>query len=228
MAWNFRHLKGRNCRASEVCSRDERFGAEILTWYTYLNEMMDLRSFSNLWFWIALAVMWSSASHWVIGVPYDMITRAARQGDEAEKDLEDLVRVNVNRTLYIADVAGLWLVGIVCFLLTSLAVLGWGYGVEIAQALFLLGFPMTAVWALSLRAARRIRAEALAGTALRKALSRLRIWIQVIGMIAIFVTSVWGIYTNLVRHLDNDYFKAELQEPHYGAEHANDHQGWRT
>ncbi len=46
-------------------------------------------SFSNLWYWIALAVMWSSTSHWVLGVPYDMIQRARREGGQAEADLED-------------------------------------------------------------------------------------------------------------------------------------------
>jgi len=209
VTWKFPHLKGRNCRAITVFNADERFGADNLTWYTYLNEMMDLRSFSNLWFWIALAVMWSSASHWVLGVPYDMVVRAARKAGEAEVDLQDMVRINVNRTFYIVDVAGIWLLGFVCFGLTSLAILGWGYGAEIAQALFLLGFPMALVWTISLRTAQRIRQDALVGTALRRAISRLRLYIQMIGMVSIFITSVWGIYTNLVRHLNNDYYKAE-------------------
>jgi len=213
VAWNFLHLKGRNCRAVTVFSRNERFGAENLTWYTYLNEMMDLRSFSNLWFWIALAVMWSSASHWVLGVPYDMVARAARQQGEAEADLERVTYSFVARRLYVAEVAGTWLVVLSSFVLTSLLVLGWGYDIEIAQALSLLGSPMTLVWVISQRAAQRIAREEQRGATLRRTLTRLRIWIQVIGMVSIFVTSVWGIYTNLVRHLDNDYFKAEAVEP---------------
>ena len=46
-------------------------------------ELIDMRSFSSLWFWILLAVTWSTASHWVIGVPYDLIQRARRTGPEA-------------------------------------------------------------------------------------------------------------------------------------------------
>jgi hypothetical protein len=42
-------------------------------------EVIDMRSFSNLWYWIALAVLWSSTSHWVLGVPFDMIQRARRR-----------------------------------------------------------------------------------------------------------------------------------------------------
>ena len=87
-------------------------------------EHIDMRSFSNLWFWIALAVMWSTASHWVIGVPFDMVTHARKYGGQAQGDLEELVRINTSRLLYIGRVAGIWLLGLICFLLSGLAVLG--------------------------------------------------------------------------------------------------------
>ena len=45
-------------------------------------EVIDMRSFSNLWYWIMLAVIWSSTSHWVLGVPHDMFIRARRQGGQ--------------------------------------------------------------------------------------------------------------------------------------------------
>jgi len=73
-----------------------------VSWTNALFEVIDMRSFSNLWFWIALAVVWSSVSHWVLGVPFDMIQRARKQGGQAEADLHDMVRINVNRLLYIA------------------------------------------------------------------------------------------------------------------------------
>ena len=121
-----------------------------MDWYQTLFEMIDMRSFSNLWFWIALAVMWSTASHWVLGVPFDMVLRARRYGGEAEADLEDIVRINVNRMLYISQVSGLWLLGLGFFALTSLVLLGFVYGIEFAQALLLLGLPMSLVGLLSL------------------------------------------------------------------------------
>jgi hypothetical protein len=46
-----------------------------------VTEVIDLRSFSNLWYWIVLAILWSSLSHWTLGVPYHIVTRA-RRGDE--------------------------------------------------------------------------------------------------------------------------------------------------
>jgi hypothetical protein len=46
-----------------------------------VTEVIDLRSFSNLWYWIVLAILWSSLSHWTLGVPYHIVARA-RRGDE--------------------------------------------------------------------------------------------------------------------------------------------------
>ncbi len=168
-----------------------------MDWYGNLFEVIDMRSFSNLWFWIALAVTWSSASHWVLGVPYDMVTRARRMGGQLDTDLRDLTRINVNRLLYIADVSGIWLLAIVCFLLSGLATLGFLYGVEFAQAVFLIGFPLSLVALLNLRTARRIWAEGTGSPDLVKHLSRCRIYTQMIGMISIFITSLWGMYQNL-------------------------------
>jgi len=204
-----------------------------------------MRSFSNLWYWIALAVVWSTTSHWVLGVPFDMVQRAARHGGEAERDLEDMVRINVNRLLYIAGVSGLWLLGIVSafvtslailgfwygvefaqavFLLaapmtivgvislasaglwllgivsafvTSLAILGFWYGVEFAQAVFLLAAPMTIVGVISLASAHAIRNRGLTGETLRKRMLRHRVQTQFVGMIAIFITALWGMWQNM-------------------------------
>lgn len=154
--------------------------------------MVDLRSFSNLWFWIALAVVWSTASHWVLGVPFDLIQRAERKGGQAEADLEDLVRIYVNRLLYISSVSGLWLVAFTCFALTSLLLMGFVYGQQFAQAMFLIGFPLTIVSLFSLGTARRIREEGATGARLRQLLHRQRIKTQVVGMVSIAVTVFWG------------------------------------
>ncbi|MEC3860572.1 component of SufBCD complex [Mesobacterium sp. TK19101] len=168
-----------------------------MDWQTIVFEVIDMRSFSNLWFWIALAVMWSSASHWVMGVPFDMVTRARRQGGQAEADLADMVRINCNRLLYIAGVSGLILIAAISFILTMLGVLGFAYKVEFAQAVFLLAFPMAIVFGLSIRTARRIGAQQMQPEGLAKLLTRHRIVIQAIGMVSIFVTALWGMFQNL-------------------------------
>lgn len=165
--------------------------------YSSIFELIDMRSFSNLWFWIALAVMWSSASHWVLGVPFDMVQRAKRGNGQAEIDLQDMVRINTNRMLYIARVSGLWLLGLSCFVLSTLALTGFLYGLEIAQALFLLAFPMSVIGLISLSTARLLEQEHFSLDSIYKRLARHRLYTQIVGVISIFITALWGMYQNL-------------------------------
>lgn len=168
-----------------------------MDWYETVFELIDMRSFSNLWYWIALAVTWSSTSHWVLGVPFDLIQRGARSGGQVQQDVHDMVRINVNRILYISGVSGLWLLGIACFFLTVLATLGFFYDIEFCQAVFLLAFPLSIVGLLSVATARRIDREELQDAALFRRLKRHRFYTQAIGMAAIFVTAFWGMWQNL-------------------------------
>lgn len=166
-----------------------------MDWYFTAFELIDLRSFSNLWFWIMLAVFWSTASHFVLGVPFDMVARASGDDPQAEMDLADMVRVHCNRLIYIADTSGMWLTGFAFFLLSGLFLMGFVYWVEFAQALFLLGAPMSLVFLLSVRSARKLLGDQ--GEPLRKRLKLHRLMVQVIGMLSILVTSMWGMYINI-------------------------------
>jgi hypothetical protein len=163
-----------------------------------LFDVIDFRSFSNLWFWIVLAVAWSTASHWVLGVPFDMVMRARRHGGQALTDLEDLVRINVNRLLYVGRMSGLWLAAFSAFLLTALITMAVRYQVELAQALALIMVPMTLVSLLSLATARRIEERAPQGEELCRILQRHRVLTQGIGVVSIFVTGMYGMYHNFL------------------------------
>lgn len=167
-----------------------------MDWTKLIFDLIDLRSFSNLWYWIALAVTWSSASHWVLGIPYDMVLRARRAGGQAEADLEDIARINVSRILYIVREAGVILLAMLAFALTTLALLGFVYKVEFAQAVFLIAAPLTVVGLMSVATARRIAEEGDRGEALRRRLALHRVGVQVIGMISTFVTAFWGMLQN--------------------------------
>lgn len=135
-----------------------------MDWYDSVFEVIDMRSFSNLWYWIALAVLWSSVSHWVLGVPFDSILRARRgKPDTAMEDCENLTRINVNRILYIADVSGLWIALFGSMFITTLGISAFLYDIEFSQAVFLMAFPMILLGGMSVRTARVIRSRALDG-----------------------------------------------------------------
>ena len=125
---------------------------------------------------------------------------AARKEESGQGviDFEDLVRIYTNRILYIVDTSGLLLAGFVCFILTVLALMGFVYRHEFAQAVFLLGFPMSLV-ALDVDQSRRAASNGrgCSGEVLYKQLYRHRMITQVVGIMSIFVTAMWGMLQNM-------------------------------
>lgn len=169
-----------------------------MDFYGTLFEMIDMRSFSNLWFWIVLGVMWSSTSHYVLGVPWDMATRARRsEAPEQQHEFETLVRIYTARLALITRESGLIIAGGSAFALTVLALLGFVYDNEFSQAVFLLAFPMSINGLLSVQTAHAIIRNDLTGDGLYRKMRSQRVKTQVVGLIAIFVTAMWGMLQNL-------------------------------
>jgi hypothetical protein len=166
-----------------------------LDFFDLVTQVIDLRSFSNLWYWIVLAILWSTLSHWVMGIPYDLVQRA-RQGDEAsQQDLRTLAEINCRRILKLADLSGTAMVAISAFVITSLVVLGWAYRVEFCQAIVLLVLPLLLVTMLSVRTARIMQDSGFEDLPLR--LRNHRLMVQGLGVVFIFLTAFWGMYVNV-------------------------------
>ena len=168
-----------------------------MNWYDSVFTLIDLRSFSNLWFWIVLALMWSSLSHHVLGVPFDMVIRARRQGGQAMQDLEALVAIQTRRRVQILRASGVWITAFWATVLSAVSVLGFRYNIEIAQALSLLGVPATLVFIMGLRLATRLEAAPQQDEALTRLLTWHRLKVQAIGLLAVMITAVWGMFHNL-------------------------------
>ena len=160
-------------------------------------ELLDMRSFSNLWYWLFLSVFWSGTSYYTLGVPAELLRRARPGGGQALEDAEVLARLHTRRLLHMVRRGGVALVAFGCFVLTGLFVMAAGYGVEFAQALLCLFAPLSLVMLLSLRTARFIEAGDDSGGALLRRLRRHRLTVQAIGMVSIFVTALFGMYQNL-------------------------------
>lgn len=168
-----------------------------MDWYKTIFEVIDLRSFSNLWFWLALAVLWSTVSHYVIGVPHDLIRRAEREAGQSLADVEALANIYTRRMLFIWRSGGMFILAFISFLVTGLVLLATVYEVEFAQAVLCLLLPMLIVGTLTLRTCQIIETDALEGEALIRRLRRHRITVQTVGMFALFFTGMFGMYQNL-------------------------------
>ncbi len=152
-------------------------------------EVIDLRSFSSIWYWIVVTVAWSQMSYRPLGVPFDRIQRARRKGGEDMADVETLAAIQVRRTARIVQEAGAWAAGFLAFMHTVMLTLGIWYGIELALAIELILLPATLVGFLGVFTANRIFQEDASGTRLLRLLLRNRFWTQVIGMLSIFVTA---------------------------------------
>ena len=160
-------------------------------------QLIDLRSFSSLWYWIVVAVFWSQVTHSTFGVPYDMVLRARRRGGQDLEDLEAMVGVQIRRRAAILASGGTAIALVWATLLSMVGVLGFVYRIELAQALTLLMVPATVVAGLRLRLLHRLAAAAPDPEGVLKALTWHRVGVQVVGLIAILITTLWGMWFNL-------------------------------
>lgn len=167
-----------------------------MDWYDNVLKLINLRSFSSVWYWIALAVFWSIVTYRIMGIPFDMITRAAKC-EQASDELDKLARVMAQRQHLIAADVGPWVIAIWFFILTSLGILGFAYGFEMAQAMFMIAVPMAMVGFIGLQTARKTLQSNAQGAELRRILWKHRVIVQGIGMVAIFISAMWGMYYNL-------------------------------
>jgi len=195
------YLKGGNYRTGAVRGLKRHIGIIVTHWYDIIKELIDMHSFSNLWYWIALAVMWSTTSYWVLGVPWDMVARARRyENPKNVRDMEEMLRINCDRIEFAVDKFGLFLAGMMFFVLTMLFMLGFVYGNEFSQAVFCMVMPMSLVLLLSIRVSRSIKMQKLQGDALYKKLYLHRLSLQMLGMFSISLTALWGMLQNMATY----------------------------
>ncbi len=162
-----------------------------------IGEAISLRSFSSLWYWIALAVFWIAATGRVLGISFASVNRA-RGGGLALMQLETMTHIAAQ--IWSAGWQKwqvLW-VALAAATMASLSLLAFSYGIELAQAVWFLVFPYLIILALQLRLALRILGENVSDDALLKIMYRFRIKVQVIGFIFIFLTVSFAFFHLLV------------------------------
>ncbi|MDF3607583.1 hypothetical protein PE067_16370 [Paracoccus sp. DMF-8] len=107
--------------------------------------ILDSRSFATIWFWVMLATVWTMVGRNVLGVPPDVIRRVPRdpQGPDTPEALVLLDWLSLVLPRWRLDPReGVWLLGLFAFVCSTLILLGFAYGLEMAQALVILLFPV--------------------------------------------------------------------------------------
>ncbi len=207
--------------------------------YDGFMRLLDLRSFSSVWYWLALLSAWTIVGRGMLGVPGEVLHRArvalraageaaggtgVEPGDKAADDAGDKTRNDAGGGTGAVPVEGLllldWLsltlprwrvaptdgailAAVGAFILTSLVVLGFGYGLELAQAMVLLAAPLAVLLLMRVRLAQRLRpllddahagriTAARAADAAAAAMTRHRLQAVVLSMLAVAAAAVRG------------------------------------
>ena len=168
--------------------------------------LLDSRSFSSIWFWLLVMLAWSLAGRRVLGVPQDVISAVERPApanpdDPAAIMLLDWLSLTLPRWR-LRPREGAVLVGVAAFLFSGLAILGFGYGLEMAQALVLLALPFAAIFGFEMRLAGRLRAllqqaEAgmapnVAGAEAARLMQRHRLLVLALSVLAVTVIAFYA------------------------------------
>ena len=196
VAWILPHHKAGQVWFGALGSGQARnhYWISPLDWTLAIARLIDLQTFTSVWYWLVVIVTWSIAGNWLIGVPFDMLYRARNGATQELMDLEALTDINVRRILWTDQKFGTAMAVLIGFILCSMGVAGFFYGLEIGQGLFILAAPLTVILAVNLRLAQQLGEAPLTGIHLVKRLFEVRLWTQVVAMLALFFTALYGMY----------------------------------
>lgn len=172
-------------------------------------DLMDARSFGSVWFWIVVILIWGGIGRAVLGVPTDVVNRARRDPTgEPGLALLDWLTLALPRWQF-GRREGAVVLGLAGFAISSLAVLGFGYGLELAQAATLLAVPLLLLFLLRLGLVRRlvpvmrgahdgsVAPDDAAQRVLRAIVIHRRV-VFLLSLLAVGVTAFWGMIWQLM------------------------------
>lgn len=160
-------------------------------------ELIDLKSFSSIWYWLVVGTLWARAINAPMTVPLDILRAAAGGDANASHDVVRICAMQKRRRAALTKLLGPMQTALWAFFLTVLLISGWGYGAEFAQAVFLIAAPMSLVSNMTARYARRLPMEESQSEERHKSLFRLKNRIQITGLASVFVSAIWGMLHNL-------------------------------
>jgi hypothetical protein len=158
-----------------------------------LYSMMRFDSFFNVWYWVATTVIWVLVCWRTLGVPHSVVLAAARDDAAAADEAAAIALHSARRLEALRHGLAPVLAALAGFGLAVLAVLGFGLGVEVALAAFMLLFPLALVGLATLGLARDVARGELRGGALWRGLGRRRMWNQIVAVLSMLAAAIAGI-----------------------------------
>ncbi len=167
----------------------------VLNFFDLVADAVNLRAFSALWYWVVLALLWIGLSQFILGVPLYLLARARRGDALSRRHIQMVAQFQANEILKTNEIVRMLWIGAAAFLVSALVVLGWGYGVEVCQALLFLIVPIIGAGGLSILTARRMAKRNF--ETILEDLHTHRIIMNLIMVVVFAATVFWGLYANM-------------------------------
>ena len=165
--------------------------------WAIIGDAINMRSFSALWYWVAVAVFWIWALGQTMGLPWGMVT-LARRSPEGLAQLEAMAQLVAQRKAALWAAGQIWLVALMAALIGLLTALAFFYGVELAQAVWFLAVPIVLIWAGNLRAAHLVARGQGQGAALLRVMFWLQVYTQIVAFVFIMLTMFFAFFQLLL------------------------------
>ncbi|MFO1106122.1 MAG: hypothetical protein U1E34_08465 [Amaricoccus sp.] len=149
-------------------------------------------SFFSIWYWILAVLVWTLVGLRTLGVPHDMLLRAERLPQVADR-VDGLAGIAAERLDGLVAAIGPAVAALAGFGLAMLAGLGFVWRHELALAAFALLLPLAVVGVGNVQLAVWVQRTGARGPELRRRLLRRRLWNQVIAALALVGIAVLAI-----------------------------------
>lgn len=163
-----------------------------------LIRIISFQTFSSIWYWLAICVIWVMVCYRTIGVPLDMIHRARRHGGQAAADLEAAIAINLRRLNMFSQLERVVYVSVAAFVVSAIVVSAVYYDLEFAKGLIIIVFSLLISFSVNIYGAMRLATQPRHGSSLVTYLLNIRLLLQFIGATTVFVTFVFGMKFNLL------------------------------
>lgn len=164
--------------------------------FAFLTEIVSLRSFVSIWFWVVTAVFWTLASGRVLGVPYELMARARAGDGKAGDDAAALAEIHARLDLSNGDSFSLFLA---FFLVALCLTAGFYLGHEVFAAASFFALPWLILGFLRRKTALYVLGHGGDVPAILARLFRQRRMTQVLAFVFILVSALYGLIHDLNR-----------------------------
>jgi hypothetical protein len=165
-------------------------------------DILSANGFDNPWYWLLVIVIWLRSLQWTFGIPKYMMRSAIKGDEQAKSDVLALLDIHTRAIVSEFNLYGSALVLLICFVLASIATLGFSHDITILQAIFFIAVPMSLLGAFDVRLSYQILSKKSDWDAFCKIYKRY-FWIKVtFASVFIYASMQWAQYLKLRPYLE--------------------------